>query len=244
MIARAACAFLIAAATAGELSAEPIQITLARRSVIAFASIVDAEHTGAVNHFGEETDAAGSFDVSGGAGAFTRLAGLDASASQHTVIDPTGHFFGSGSFNLSGFGPISEIDANNADTEFVVRFLLPTATAFHFASTMTRSANGIVQAFIEGGSPGRSLDVFPRASDTPVQSDVTGVLNPGSYLFAIIGQPRSFVRTAEGSFIFDLSLEDIKPTPEPATLMLLAIGGAGMLVRFRKRMSRALDDVA
>jgi hypothetical protein len=46
------------------------------------------------------------------------------------------------------------------------------------------------------------------------------------------------------SFIFDLSLEDIKPTPEPATLMLLAIGGAGMLVRFRKRMSRALDDVA
>jgi len=222
MITRTACAILLAAAVAGEVSADPIQIKVSR-AVRGFASITDEEHFGAFDSFGEVTEAVGLFDASGAVTAQTGLASLSVTASQHTVIETTRHFFGSGSFSVSGFGT-AEIDANVAESELFAQLVLPRATAFHFTSTESVSGDGIVQAFIEPG-PGAFQNLH---------GDVRGVLNPGSYLFGITAHPFSFANSAEGSFVFDFSLQDIKPTPEPATLMLVAISGAGMFARRRK----------
>lgn len=63
----------------------------------------------------------------------------------------------------------------------------------------------------------------------PVHIDRDGVLMPGSYLFGITA-----TTGAIPSFDFDVSLDELAATPEPASLVLVAFGGATLFIRRRK----------
>jgi hypothetical protein len=239
MIVRTACAVVLVSAFAGTVGADPIHIQ-AHRRINGVASIVDDTGFNGHDSFGRVTDAMGLFDATGAATAETDIANLSVEASQHTIVDATGHFSGSGSIAVHGSRGINEIDASVAESELAAQFALTRAMFFHFTTTMSVSGDAVVQAFIEPGPTGRALDAFPIGEGTPTHIERSGLLTPGSYLFLITantgGNP---TLSAAGSFDFDFSLQDHAVTPEPASLMLVALGGAAIFARRRNGTAAA-----
>jgi hypothetical protein len=231
------CIFLLTSALAGTVAADPIQILPSRR-INGSASITDDQFLGASEHFGQQTNATGVFDAVGVGTAQTDLARLTVEASQHTTVDPSGHFFGSGSIGVSGLSEgIREVNLSRAESELTAQFELTRPTLFRFSATMMQGPDGeFVQASILGG-PGNDppLLAFVPAFGMPVHIDRDGVLMPGSYLFGITATTGAIpTLSATASFDFDLSLDELAATPEPASLVLVAFGGATLFIRRRK----------
>lgn len=217
--------------------ADPITMTASRR-VTAFVSFEDSEGFSANDSEGADSATLGRFQVSREAFAETALAAMSASASQDTNIDPLRHrVVGSGSGILPGPSNDAFIDVNLAESELDLDFTLARPTPFRMQGTLSSTSDdrGFAQAVLD--------DVITEgAGSSTTKFDHRGILQSGHHFFfalATVGDDVGGTRVGQSSFDIDFSLGS--PTPEPASLALLATGlVAAVASRRRTRQGRSV----
>jgi hypothetical protein len=211
--------------------ADPIQLQ-SSRDILGHVSFTFVDGLNFVDFFNQEVADLGPFSTHRTAG--DALAFVE--ASQNTTVT-TDRFAGSGTASAHATGPFFGFDVNRAQSELAVQFTLSRTLPYRFTGVLSAADDGFAFAGLDG-------EFFDGSRpQTTLRVEHSGVLMPGQYRFFTNAWATGgdLTYSGEASFNVDFALGSAA-TPEPPTLLLLAIGSIAAAT-YCRRLKHFLREV-
>jgi PEP-CTERM motif len=256
---RCAIASVLLPASSLPTWADPITILSVRRATAAAVTLTDASGTSRQNLFDQQSDMLTTAAV-----ASTLLSSGTAVATLTSTLPDPMHWSGTGT--ISGSWTVANAADVFLESSYRVSFLVTSPVFYRYDGSFTSSSSnapGLPFQGGVGGGGGASLRAQRPVPDDPEHGTPifggpgphTGVLIPDVYFFN--ASASGFLTTVAGGstgnlqsgfdFTLDLTPADSapSPTPEPASVMLLGTGIAGICAsRARRRQDQGATKKA